>query len=146
MTMRGRKKILRNRFSAGVMTKTQRTTASKPPLCCNPTAPERECYIIKENRTTSVRVNDASPKGRIAPALWFLVRLMRNDHLGCQMDQRAGTGVFQHPQRAIRGFFHIADAGADIPALGGFGAAMAVKDDAVERRGSHAADEAVAIP
>ena len=49
------------------------------------------------------------------------------------MDQGAGIGVFQHPQRAIGAFFHIADAVAHIPALGGFGAAMAVKDDADER-------------
>ena len=46
------------------------------------------------------------------------------------MDQRAGIGVFQHPQRTVGPFFHIADAVAHIPALGGLGAAMAVKDDA----------------
>jgi hypothetical protein len=62
------------------------------------------------------------------------------------MDQRAGIGVFQHPQRAIGAFFHIADAVAHIPALGGFRAAMAVEDDAVERLRRHAADEAVAVP
>ena len=62
------------------------------------------------------------------------------------MDQGAGIGVFQHPQRAIGSLFHIADAVAHIPALGGFGAAMAVKDDTVERPGPQAADEAVAVP
>jgi hypothetical protein len=62
------------------------------------------------------------------------------------VDQGAGIGVFQHPQRAIGGLFHIADALAHIPALGGFGAAMAIKDDAVERPSPHAADEAVAVP
>ena len=62
------------------------------------------------------------------------------------MDQGAGIGVFQHPQRAIGPLFHIADAFAHIPALGGFRAAVAVKDDAVERHGRHAADEAAAIP
>ena len=35
------------------------------------------------------------------------------------MDQGAGIGVFQHPQRAIGALFHIADAVAHIPALGG---------------------------
>ena len=49
------------------------------------------------------------------------------------MDQGTGIGVFQHPQRAVGTFFHIADAVADIPALGGCGAAMAVKDDTAER-------------
>ena len=62
------------------------------------------------------------------------------------MDQGAGIGVFQHPQRAVGALFHIADAMAHIPALGGFGAAMAVKDDAVERLAPQAADEAVAVP
>ena len=52
------------------------------------------------------------------------------------MDQGAGRGVFQHPQRTIGAFFHIADTLAYIPALRGFGAAMAVKYDAGERRGS----------
>jgi hypothetical protein len=51
------------------------------------------------------------------------------------MEQGAGIGVFQHPRRTIRALFHIADAVAHIPALRGFGAAMAVKDDAVERPG-----------
>ena len=49
------------------------------------------------------------------------------------MDQGAGIGVFQHPQRTIVALFHIADAVAYIPTLGGFGAAMAVKDNAGER-------------
>ena len=62
------------------------------------------------------------------------------------MDQRARTGVFQHPQRAIGALFHIADAVAYIPAFCGFGVAVAVKDDAVERPGPQAADEAVTIP
>src|ERR1700722_5782038 len=51
------------------------------------------------------------------------------------MDQGAGIGVFQHPQRAIGAFFHIADALADIPALGALRSAMAVEDDPVERGG-----------
>ena len=57
------------------------------------------------------------------------------------MDQGAGIGVFEHPQGAIRALFYIADALAHIPALGGFGTTMAVKNDAVERRGTHAADD-----
>ena len=48
------------------------------------------------------------------------------------MDQGAGIGVFEHPQRAIGALLEIAEAAADTPALGGFGAAMAVKDNAVE--------------
>src|SRR5262245_43062867 len=68
------------------------------------------------------------------------------ESFGCHMDQGAGIGVFQHPQRAIGALFHIADAVADIPALGGFGAAMAIKDDADKRLGRHAADEAAAGP
>ena len=48
------------------------------------------------------------------------------------MDQGAGISVFQHPQRTIGALFHIADAVAHIPALGGFRAAIALKDDAVE--------------
>src|SRR5690242_10778799 len=63
--------------------------------------------------------------------------------LGCYMEQRAGIGVFQHPQRAIGAFFYITDAVARIPALGGFGAAMPVKDDAVKCHGLHATDEAI---
>jgi hypothetical protein len=62
------------------------------------------------------------------------------------MDQGAGIGIFQHPQRTIGAFFNIADAVVDIPALGGFGASMTVKNDAVERFGPQAADEAVAVP
>src|SRR5262249_59874163 len=65
---------------------------------------------------------------------------------GWNSDKSAGVGVFQHPQRAIGTFFHIADAVAYIPALGGFGAAMAIKNNAGERRGPHATDEAVAVP
>ena len=45
------------------------------------------------------------------------------------MNQCAGIDVFQHPQRAIRGFFHIADAVTTVPARGGFGAAMTVNVD-----------------
>src|SRR5260221_2502298 len=66
--------------------------------------------------------------------------------LGCHMDQGAGIGVFQQPQRAIRGLRHIADALAQIPALGGLGSAFAVEDDASERMARQAADEAVAVP
>ena len=64
----------------------------------------------------------------------------------CHVDQGAGIGVFQHPQRAIRAFFHIADAFPYIPALGGFGAAMAVEGDADERLGRQTAYEAAAVP
>jgi hypothetical protein len=46
------------------------------------------------------------------------------------MDQGCGIGVFQHPQRGVGRFFDIADAVTHIPALGGFGAAMAANDDA----------------
>src|ERR1700676_4186006 len=87
-----------------------------------------------------------SEKGRIARALLLLVRLTRSDLLGCHMDQGGGIGVLQPPQRAIGALFHIADAVTNIPALGGLGAAMAVKDDAVERHGHQAADEAAAVP
>ena len=38
------------------------------------------------------------------------------------MDEGAGIGVLQHPKGAIGALFDIADALADIPALGGFGA------------------------
>ncbi len=62
------------------------------------------------------------------------------------MDQQAGIGIFQHPQRAVRGFLHIADAMADIPAFRGFGAAMAIEDDPVQSVGGQSADEAVAVP
>src|SRR6266545_722138 len=48
--------------------------------------------------------------------------------LGRYMDQGAGIGVFQQPQRAIRGLRHIADALAQIPALGALGSAFAVED------------------
>jgi hypothetical protein len=51
------------------------------------------------------------------------------------MDQGAGIRIFQHPQRAVRPFFHVADPFAHIPALGGLRAAVAVEDDAAERRG-----------
>src|SRR5580704_19009019 len=77
----------------------------------------------------------------------FVSNLTRTGRRGrCHMDQGAGIGIFQHPQRAVGALFHIADAVAHIPALGRFGAAMAVKDDAVERLGTEAADKAVAIP
>jgi len=42
------------------------------------------------------------------------------------MDQGAGVGVFQHPQRAIRSLRHVADALTDIPPLCGLRATMAV--------------------
>src|SRR5580692_8318420 len=42
--------------------------------------------------------------------------------LGRHVDQNTGIGAFQHPQRAAGAFFRIADTGARIPALGGFGA------------------------
>jgi hypothetical protein len=37
--------------------------------------------------------------------------------------------VLQHPKRAIRALFHIADAVSNFPALGDLGAAITVKDD-----------------
>ena len=49
------------------------------------------------------------------------------------MNQSAGVGVFEHPQGAVGGFFHIADSFADIPALGGLGSAFAVEQDADDR-------------
>ena len=63
---------------------------------------------------------------------YFFAFLARSDCFGCHMDQGAGIGIFQHPQRTIGAFFDIADAVTHIPAFGGFGAAMAVKDNAVE--------------
>ncbi len=71
---------------------------------------------------------------------------IRGGRLGRHMDQGAGTGVFQHPQRAIGTFFDIAEAVSYIPALGGFGAAVAVKDDSVQRHGPQAANKSVAVP
>ena len=68
--------------------------------------------------------------GRSTP--FFFARLTRSDRVGRHMDQRAGIPVFQHPQRAIGALFHVADSVSHIPALGGLGAAMAVKDDPVE--------------
>jgi hypothetical protein len=59
------------------------------------------------------------------------------------MDQGAGIGIHSEPSGPSS---TIADAVAHIPALGGFGAAVAVKYDAVQRPGFHAADEAVAVP
>ena len=59
------------------------------------------------------------------------------------MDQGAGVGVFEHPQRAVGAFCHIANALTHTPAFGHFGAAMAVEDDAVERRGAQAANKAL---
>jgi hypothetical protein len=47
------------------------------------------------------------------------------------MDQATGIGIFQHPQQAIEALLNVADRVALIAALGGFGAAVAVKDDAV---------------
>src|SRR5215210_5332112 len=64
----------------------------------------------------------------------------------CHVDQSAGIGVFQHPQRTIGALCHIADAFADLPALSGLGSAFTVEDDASERRALHAADEAAPIP
>ena len=61
------------------------------------------------------------------------------------MDERADTGVFQHPQRAIRTLFHIADSLPHIPALGRLGSAFTVKNDAIERLAAQAADEAAAL-
>ena len=42
--------------------------------------------------------------------------------------QRAGIRVLDHPQRAVGALCHIADAFANCPALGGFGAAVAVEE------------------
>src|SRR5581483_10571045 len=68
------------------------------------------------------------------------------ESLGREMDESAGIGVFQHPQRAIGALLYVADADADIPALGGLGAAVAVKSDAEKCLRSQAADEAAAVP
>ena len=40
------------------------------------------------------------------------------------VEQRAGIRVLEHPQRAVRADFHVADAVADAPALGRLGAAL----------------------
>ena len=48
------------------------------------------------------------------------------------MDQRANIGVFEQPQRAIRGFGNIADAFSNLPAFSSFGTALSIKDDARE--------------
>src|SRR5579859_2424815 len=104
---------------------------------CNRGVPGRKTGLW----TASYRVPGA---GSLRPLLVLLTRTGR--WRGRHMDQGAGIGVFDHPQRAIGAFFHIADAVPDIPALGGFGAAMAVKDDAVERPRPQPADEPIAIP
>jgi hypothetical protein len=57
------------------------------------------------------------------------------------VEEGAGTGVFQHPQRTVWTFFHIADAVADGPTFGGLGSAFAAKDNAVERRGLQSAQQ-----
>src|SRR6185436_8495554 len=87
----------------------------------------------------------AKKKGRIAPA-FFPVRLKAKGSLRCHMDQGAGVGIFQQPQRAIGTFCHIADALSHSPALCGFRAALPIKDDAGERLGSHAAYKTTAVP
>ena len=46
------------------------------------------------------------------------------------MEQAARVGIFQHPKRAVRRFFDITDAFADVPTLDHFGSAVAVKRDA----------------
>src|SRR4051812_15355562 len=62
------------------------------------------------------------------------------------MDQGSGVSVLQHPERPIGGLFHIADAMADVSAFSQFGAAVAVKDDAVEGHRRQATDETAARP
>src|SRR5437867_12960686 len=97
--------------------------------------------FVKKRESTALFYRDAKKAAseiswlRLSLCLCAFVSLcsLRVRRLGCHMEQGAGIGVFQHPQRAIGGFFHIADAVAHTPALGGFGAAMAVKDNAVER-------------
>ena len=72
--------------------------------------------------------------------------LLRSLSERCDVDQGAGIRVFQHPQRSVGSLFHIADATADVPALGDFRATMAVEEDASETLAHHAADETAAIP
>jgi len=62
------------------------------------------------------------------------------------MDQGTGIRVFQHPERTIGALLDITDALSYIPTIDCFGAAMAIKDDAIESHRLHAADEAVAVP
>ena len=62
------------------------------------------------------------------------------------MDQCTRTGIFQHPQRPIGTLFHIAQTKPYIPAFRRLCAAVAVEDNAVQRRAPQPADEAVSIP
>src|SRR5437868_3109932 len=87
-----------------------------------------------------------SKKGRIVPALLVSSSSTAKGSLGRHVNQRAGIGIFQQPQRAICGFRHIADTFSHAPTLGWLGAPFAVEDDAVERHSAHTADEAVSVP
>jgi hypothetical protein len=90
-------------------------------------------YVMPIGRISSRSCERTNAKSRIkkAPKRAGLLRLScllsanAKGSLGCDMDPRAWIGVFPHPQRAIGAFFHIAVAAAHIPALGGFGAAVA---------------------
>src|SRR5882672_9333601 len=100
--------------------------------------------------TFDSKLNRKAEKAGVLRPFPLLVCLLhrwgRNGPFGCHMDQGAWRGVFQQPQRAIGGFCHISDSFAHSPALSSFGAALAIKNDAGERLGSHAADESVAVP
>ena len=62
------------------------------------------------------------------------------------MDQSARICIFQHPQRPIRPFFHIANTIPHIPALCGLRAPMAVKENADERLRLHPAHKSITVP
>src|ERR1043166_9137407 len=85
-------------------------------------------------------------RGKTVPDFFKSILLVAWCELRGHVDEGTGIGVFEHPQRAIGAFFHVADTVADVPALGGLGAAVSIEDDAVQRFCLHAADEAVAVP
>src|SRR3954462_13232573 len=66
----------------------------------------------------------AAASGR---ATWAL-RLFRR-----HAEQRAGIRILEHPERAVRTDFDVADAVSDAPALCGSRAAFAVERDTVQR-------------
>src|SRR5258706_3265908 len=78
---------------------------------------------LQEQPSAADEATAASP-----PSRFVSPRAPRS--LGCHMDQGAGIGVFQLPQRAIRSHRHIADALVQIAALVGHSSAYAVSNDA----------------
>src|SRR6185312_11272741 len=62
------------------------------------------------------------------------------------VNQRAGIGVLNDPQRSVRSLCHVANAFAHGITLGRLGAALAVEDDPVDRLRAHAGHEAIASP